>query len=182
MTTTTRTMVGSSLVLLNFSLWGGCFAKQPPLSLTSLSLFHITKNPMWHCMRRFMRPLMCSNVPALMMTRIAEVKAQSKCIHKSTSNRHHQYCSAFTNPQAIDIISNVLPFHFIERHDKHRVDYYTPPHRSHGGKKETRSPSSFSHQYVPHNAFKQQGEKKNHPIQGLLIWWTFAAVDGTPTT
>ena len=118
---------------------------------------------MWHYMRRFMRPLMCSNVPALMMTRIAEVKAQSKCIHKSTSNRHHQYCSAFTNPQAIDIISNVLPFHFIERHDKHRVDYYTPPHRSHHGGKKTRSPSSFSHQYVPHNAFKQQGEKKESP-------------------
>ena len=63
--TTTCIIVGSSLILLNFSLWGGCFAKQPPLSLTSLSLLHITKNLTWHCMRRAMKPLTCSNVLAL---------------------------------------------------------------------------------------------------------------------
>ena len=63
--TTTHTMVESSLILLNFSLWGSCFARQPLLSLTLLSLHHITKNPMWHCMRRPMRRITCSNVPAL---------------------------------------------------------------------------------------------------------------------
>jgi len=54
-----------TIILLNFSVWDGCFAKQLPLSLTTLSLLHITKNFMWHCMRQPMRPLTCSNVPAL---------------------------------------------------------------------------------------------------------------------
>ena len=76
--------------------------------------------------------------------------------------------SASTNPQAIDIISNVLPFHFIERHDKHRVDYYTPPHRSHHGGKKTRSPSSFSHQYVPQR-FQETEEKKNTQSKAFFL-------------
>lgn len=52
------------LVVLNFSLWGSHFAKQPPLSLTYLSFFHVTKNPMW-CMRQSMRLLTSTNVPTL---------------------------------------------------------------------------------------------------------------------
>ena len=97
-----------------------------------------------------------------MMTQIAEVKAQSKCIHKSTSDRHHQYCSAFTNPQAIDIISNVLPFHFIERHDKHRVYYYTTTSLSVSwGKKEKRGrrrvfPISTYHTTLSSNRGKKE--------------------------
>ena len=59
----------SCLIVLKFSLWGGCLAKQQPLSLTSRSLFHITKNPTWHCMRRAMRLLTCSNVLALSQLR-----------------------------------------------------------------------------------------------------------------
>jgi hypothetical protein len=33
-------------------------------SLFALSLLHIIKNPMWHCMRRAMGLLMCTNVLA----------------------------------------------------------------------------------------------------------------------
>ena len=64
MATITHTMGKNSLILLNFNLWGSCFVRQPHLSLTLFSLLHITKNHMWHCMRRPMRQMMCSNVPA----------------------------------------------------------------------------------------------------------------------
>ena len=37
MATTTRTIVGNSLTLRNFRLWGGCFMRQPPFSHLVLS-------------------------------------------------------------------------------------------------------------------------------------------------
>jgi hypothetical protein len=30
-----------------FRSWGGCFARQRPLSISSLSLLHIIKDPIW---------------------------------------------------------------------------------------------------------------------------------------
>jgi hypothetical protein len=54
----------------------GCFARQRPLSLSLLSLLHVIKNLMWHCMGRPMGLLMCNNVLALICS-LTDLKATS---------------------------------------------------------------------------------------------------------
>jgi hypothetical protein len=72
--TTTHTMVVklSHETVVSF----GCFARQRPLSLSLLSLLHVIKNLMWHCMGRPMGLLMCNNVLALICSS-TDLKATS---------------------------------------------------------------------------------------------------------
>ena len=63
--TTTRTILESSLILLKFSLWDGCFVRQPHLSFASLSLLHISKNSIRYCMRPLMWQCTYPNVAVI---------------------------------------------------------------------------------------------------------------------
>jgi hypothetical protein len=58
----THTMVLKLSHEVVVSLMRWLFRKQRTLSLSLLSLIHIIKNPMWHCMGRPMGPLTCTNL------------------------------------------------------------------------------------------------------------------------
>jgi hypothetical protein len=73
-----------------FRSWGGCFPKQRPLSLSPLSLLHIIKNLMWHCMGRPMRQLTCSNVLAL--RRSWKIEQTSRHYPKKDSETDRRSC------------------------------------------------------------------------------------------
>jgi hypothetical protein len=66
MATTTQTMVMklSHKVAVSLMRWL-CREATTSFSLLTLSLLHIIKNLMWHCMGRPMGQLTCSNVLAL---------------------------------------------------------------------------------------------------------------------
>jgi hypothetical protein len=66
MATTTHIMVVelSHDVVVSFMRWLFCEATTS-FSLLTLSLFHIIKNPMWHCMRQPIGLLTCTNVLTL---------------------------------------------------------------------------------------------------------------------
>jgi hypothetical protein len=91
----------SCLMRLLFRSWGGCFARQWPLSLSLFSLLHIIKNPMWHRMGRPMG-LMCDNV--LLRTKfVAVTTTWIRWRHRCSSICHQQgshYTGMETRPAA----------------------------------------------------------------------------------
>ena len=89
----------SDLIVLNYSLWGGYLAKQPPHSLFSTFSLRNIKNSRWICIRQTTRPLTRSNALTLMADLFIVLASSSANTNTNTklTNRNQTALSFYLN-------------------------------------------------------------------------------------